>query len=48
MKPMVSLIMKVLAFIRDHPKITPEQLVEWDRQNGKHLFDWEEGTNGNG
>ncbi len=33
-------VRKALGFIRRKHGVTAEELVEWDRQNGRRLFDW--------
>lgn len=33
-------VRKAIAFIKRRGKVNADELVEWDRQNGRRLFDW--------
>lgn len=35
-------VRKAVAFIRRRGRVTAEELVDWDRRNGRRLFDWDD------
>lgn len=35
-------VRKVLAFVRKKGSVTAEDLVAWDRDHGRHLFEWDD------
>lgn len=39
-------VLRALRFIKSKGSVTPEQLVEWDSRNGRHLFTWDDAEAG--